>query len=400
MVNGVRNGLRGTVALDAAQPSSFRDMPAFLRCPSTHAVRSTRRHLARRRQEQRIEQLEADNLRLQHELASWYHWWHGYEATYDHCSIMVPRAVAPKAKAVATALEAQRMISVFTDKPQHNPGNAYAAARRIVSPALSDQLRTINRSANTSKHQPLALFHGPAALAQERFLDELAAGLHRLDAPAVALNFDPFSLLVGMSNVPDRVAGGTLWCADSNGLSDSEWEGESLANLSIVKQEECELACREIKVSIHAGLRDTDGPCWCSAEVVGEISPSLQLDTVHSVLKFGDVVFVHDSPAIVVRVGYGAYAGMVRICLPHEDLSAWSSGRWVDALVCRPCLPGMPIVFTANVISDDVYQIQLLDGMRGLVRDVAAEGDVLIMVGDLRRLVWIFRDNLAHLKAG
>eukprot|EP00401_Gymnodinium_catenatum_P046314 CAMPEP_0117490632 /NCGR_PEP_ID=MMETSP0784-20121206/17649_1 /TAXON_ID=39447 /ORGANISM="" /LENGTH=67 /DNA_ID=CAMNT_0005285393 /DNA_START=25 /DNA_END=225 /DNA_ORIENTATION=+ len=67
---------------------------------------------------------------------------------------MVPRAVAPKAKAVATLLEAQRMISMFTDKPQHNPGNAYAAARQIVSPALSDQFRTINRSANASKHQP------------------------------------------------------------------------------------------------------------------------------------------------------------------------------------------------------------------------------------------------------
>eukprot|EP00972_Heterocapsa_arctica_P015743 2319961-Heterocapsa_arctica.AAC.1 len=64
------NGLRGAAAHQAARPS-VRVLPMMM---SRHAFRSSRRHQARLRQDQRILELEALTARLEDELRQWRGW--------------------------------------------------------------------------------------------------------------------------------------------------------------------------------------------------------------------------------------------------------------------------------------------------------------------------------------
>ena len=124
----------------------------------------------------------------------------------------------------------------------------------------------------------------------------------------------------------------------------------------------------------------------------------LACDDTSWVLKTGDIVYYRDDacPSSVMRCGYGAYEGQVRIGLVTEDLQKFATGQWVSTADCHLLEHDDKLRATTDledatesrrhVTKGSTYRFRGFDKDGDILLDAISEGRVLLMI--------MFRDQL------
>lgn len=268
------NGLRGTVAFNATQPSASASGP--LPVPtSSHQFRSAKRHEARIRQETTI-------AFLQQQLAQWQRW---------YVNFLYPEMRTDCQFSERAAIVLQSLLTHIHDCAllQRDVHYATRAALAVGGPLAMHKL-ALHKQAGLAKHSGMSLV-----------LDEGA----------------------------DRGLFGRVWSAFG--------QGEDCADTKLFREMEVldllsDMAAAAPPIS---GARlfsscDQSEEIWTGVSLHARLSGRSRFSAVNDIQP-GDLVTTDRKPGIlrVKRVGDQHYLGQARVVRSSENFESWSSGEWV-----------------------------------------------------------------------
>ena len=97
-------------------------------------------------------------------------------------------------------------------------------------------------------------------------------------------------------------------------------------------------------------------------------------------LRSGAIIYVGDEqhPNQVIRSGYDIYEHQIRVDVPHEDFSRWSTGRWVGTDKCHKLEVNDKVEATLTITAVPSDERIVPQGVRCIFRGWDADGDAIL----------------------
>ena len=100
----------------------------------------------------------------------------------------------------------------------------------------------------------------------------------------------------------------------------------------------------------------------------------------------------------IMRFGYGAYDGQVRVAHPDESLDAWSSGTWRSIAVISPLEFPRRFRATSSFQSADKIPVDISPGMEGTLWSFDRDGDLVVSFNDDAEKKYVFMSDATKLE--